>query len=303
MYSSSLKYLIGLGILFFPTESASQRVTIVRGFEGMRNYVVAAQSETNPDLAALFRDHVVNPYWDSCAQGARYESLVTSAIDTPIEDLAELSKAVETIDTSGVEALIADALEDASSLLPGGPTTVCVFAADPKETFILEAMNGVTGFSPGAGRIWLQIYPGGGWLDEVAAAVAHEYHHSVSFEMDAQNPSRPIDLLDSILLEGRADSFAALLYPEKSYPWTEALSPEQEHDLWNIMQSQLRSTDEEIHNEFLFGSPDLPHWGGYTIGFHIVQAYLRGHPNVSVTDWTGMGAHELLEQSGYIGNH
>ena len=287
-----------LVLLMLPGPAASQQLDVVRGYEGMRSYAMAARAQSSPDLGALYKEHVVDPYWRQCAAGTRYESLAAGAVASPIEDLEALLEAVDLIRGSDIERRVEEGFTSAARLLPGGPTTVCLFAADPQDTFVRDVMNGVSGFSPGAGRIWLFAHSESAWRDEIASALAHEYHHSVSLESDGEDPPA-IDLLESILLEGRADSFALLLYPEKSFPWIEALTPAEEQDLWRRMEPQLGTTDEAIHSEFLFGGQEIPRWGGYTIGFRIVQAYLRGHPDVPVERWTRLGAHALLEQSGY----
>jgi len=107
--------------------------------------------------------------------------------------------------------------------------------------------------------------------------------------------------VDYLVFEGRADSFARLVYPEMAAPWTEALVPAQEARYWQAMQPYLDTTSVETHRRFMFGGGgyQVPRWTGYTIGFHIVQSYLQGHPDVGVDEWTAMDAHDLLAESGY----
>jgi uncharacterized protein YjaZ len=163
-------------------------------------------------------------------------------------------------------------------------------------------MNGVLGSNVGAGKIWLEIYPNGAWLNWIPYTVAHEYHHRVWLDQhDGQ--LQTADLLDSMVLEGKADSFARLLYPDRHAPWTEALTPEQELNQWQAMQKYLNARSDATQQKFMFGglvgNNDVPLWTGYTIGFHIVQSYLQKHPDVTVDEWTMLNAHDLLDQSGY----
>ena len=100
----------------------------------------------------------------------------------------------------------------------------------------------------------------------------------------------------------RADSFARLVYPDLNPPLTDALSIEQEAEVWEVMQDQLDTTNYAIKRRFMFGGGrSVLRWSGYTIGFHIVQAFLRRHPEASVDKWTTMDAHDIYSESGYDG--
>jgi len=48
------------------------------------------------------------------------------------------------------------------------------------------------------------------------------------------------------------------------------------------------------------GTEGVPHWAGYTIGFQIVQSFLKGHPELNVSQWTAIPANELLMQAFYV---
>jgi uncharacterized protein YjaZ len=57
----------------------------------------------------------------------------------------------------------------------------------------------------------------------------------------------------------------------------------------------------ELHRRFFFGGENTstPANTGYTIGFNIVQAYLKARPGVSFSELAGKDAIEILEASGY----
>ena len=85
-------------------------------------------------------------------------------------------------------------------------------------------------------------------------------------------------------------------------PWTDALTPEQETAAWEVMQPYLETTGIDTVDSFLFGRrDDVPTWAGYTIGFHIVQAFLQKTPEASVPSWTALDSREMLTRSGYSG--
>ena len=278
------------------TTASSQAFRVIPAYEGMAAYVEAARSAPNADLAALFQEHVVDPYWEACAEGGEYIRLAEAATAIPIADLDQLAGAVRALRDANVELLVRDALEEAARLLSGPDTTVCLFAAAPDHTFVRDEMGGVTGMTVGSGKIWIQIFPEGKWTDWVPYTVAHEYHHSV---WTNRNPGTTLDLVDYLIFEGRADTFAHSLYPNVIAPWTVALTAEQEVEQWQAMEQNLGTTSLPIQRRFMFGSAEVPRWTGYTIGFQIVQAYLEKHPAATVDEWTELDAHDLLEASDY----
>jgi uncharacterized protein YjaZ len=164
-----------------------------------------------------------------------------------------------------------------------------------------DEMVGVYGFTTNAGKILLFIEPlQDGWKGWVPYVVAHEYHHGVWADRHYDG-SRRYTLIDYLVFEGRADSFARLLYPDKVAPHTEALTPKQEAEQWQAMQQELDSTSLQTLRRYMFGLGEVPLWSGYTIGFHIVQSYLANHYTASVREWTALEASELLKGSGYTG--
>ena len=47
------------------------------------------------------------------------------------------------------------------------------------------------------------------------------------------------------------------------------------------------------------GSEGIPRWTGFTIGFNIVQSFIKNHPNVRIDYLTDMDANEILAASNY----
>jgi uncharacterized protein YjaZ len=280
-----------------------QSFTIVSAYEGVAEYVEVSQSEPDPDLEALFRKYVVDPYWEDCASGGEYDLLAEEVFEAPIRDLDSLTEEARLLRSSGVEEIVEEALHRVSTFLPGPDTTVCIYVLDPHDTFARNYMHGVSGRTVGSGKILIQVSPHDDWRDWVPYSVAHEYHHSVWTSRHFEGYEGQ-DLVDYLIFEGRADSFARLVYPDLNPPWTDALSIEQEAEVWEVMQDQLDTTNYAIKRRFMFGGGrSVPRWAGYTIGFHIVQAFLRRHPEASVDKWTTMDAHDIYSESGYDGRH
>ncbi|MEL6760637.1 MAG: DUF2268 domain-containing putative Zn-dependent protease, partial [Myxococcota bacterium] len=147
---------------------------------------------------------------------------------------------------------------------------------------------------------WLESVELGDWLANVDYTTAHELHHA-AWQRRSGRGDKPPSLLELIVSEGRADTFATTMYPGALRPWSRALSATQEAEVWGRMTESLNSTDPSVVWSYVFGSKDkdIPKYSGYTIGYRIVQSYLDQHPRSSVQTWTYMDAEDLLRESRY----
>ena len=296
--------IIGIAVSIPSLFNSCQRrpgYKFITGYEGMASYIEAARSHPTADVDSLYR-HFMMPYWKECCEGGEYAKYFKDRFFKPIHDLDSLDYAIQMLRDSKIEQVFEQTLLRITRLLPGPEVTVCIFALDPRRTFVREFMHSVTGFCPGSGRIVLYAYSEKDWLQWFPLMLAHEYHHNVWTHHQAHQDKSFLDtfgLLDNILLEGRADSFAKIVFPDMKSAHTTALSKEQEAEQWKSMQSFLDDTSDVIHSKYMIGGDGIPLWTGYTIGFNIVQSYIQNHPNASIDDWTYMDAYELLASSKY----
>jgi uncharacterized protein YjaZ len=80
--------------------------------------------------------------------------------------------------------------------------------------------------------------------------------------------------------------FDGAAFPGLPDPWDNAISPGQECALWNKAQSsQLGSPFD--YDQWMFGGDGVPHWTGFTIGYHLVRDYLTRHPG---TSWAALNS-------------
>ncbi len=279
-----------------------QSFTVVPVYEDMLAYIKAARALDKPDLDALLKTYVIEPNWEECA-GDEYLPPPGSIFDEPIQDLDALEETIRLLQESNLERIVLAALQKSSRKLEGADTTVCIIAADPSNWFIHEKMNGVNGWTFGAGKIILQVNPVPGWKTWVPYIIAHEYHHSVWTDRYYRTDDHE-SLIDNLIFEGKADSFAHIIYPDIDVPWVNALTAEEERDQWEKILSQGETTNSIVKTRFMVGGDeDTPTWTGYTIGFHIVQSYLRSHPQADIDTWTAVPPQEMVEESGYQGGY
>lgn len=67
------------------------------------------------------------------------------------------------------------------------------------------------------------------------------------------------------------------------------------------MQEYLSGNDGAVYQRFFFGdeASGKPAHTAYTIGYHIVQAYLRKNPPRTIFNLMNIEAQEILDESGY----
>ncbi|GAA0501845.1 hypothetical protein GCM10008986_31720 [Salinibacillus aidingensis] len=161
----------------------------------------------------------------------------------------------------------------------------------------MKWMKGVSGIAWNKDFILIQIAPP--FFDEnsLKNTVAHEYHHSVFFENNDNSSS--LTLLEEVMLEGRADTFARLMYPSTETPWSDFSSQHLEETTWKAFRENLNSTDASIKDDFFYGnsSRGIPDRSSYKIGNKIMDRFIQKNPDVSIAEWTEMSADEILNKS------
>ena len=115
-----------------------------------------------------------------------------------------------------------------------------------------------------------------------------------------QKSQEPETLLDAMVAEGIADTFALELCPDLDPPWTHALTPEAEESVWPKVRRRLAVSDTSEIRRVLFGDNDrIPVWTGYTIGHKIVRGYLELQATARPSSLAGLTARTIFEASGY----
>ena len=278
-------------------------VTVIPLFEGQQAYIDAARAHPPQSLASLWQQYVIEPWWPLWGEGQFNEARVRENVSSPVLDLNGLQRVLSALQAAGVEAQVQAIYEHITRYLPSAlpERAVALLALDPADTAVSERMGGVVGECVGD-NILLRVNPVEGWLDWLKYTLAHEYHHaSWGYHHYALKGRQGWQLLDALITEGEADSFARLLYPHLSPNWISALTPEQELEQWEALRPLLSSSDSALYPRFMFGDAVTPPGTGYTIGYHIVQAYLRRHPAEIVSEWLDHDPQAILAGSGYDG--
>ena len=212
----------------------------------------------------------------------------------------------------GGEALnIAAARFDSlSDRIPFDQITGWLVLADPARSNPLE--RGYTGatdwFNPRfIGQFW---EPNEHNLPRLPGLVAHEMHHLIRLRTFPFNP-QGTSVADYIVLEGTAESFAASLFGEQAVGYFITEFDQAEFEAARrLIGAGLQATGFDVIRSYIFGDAlaeragftalgGMPTYGGYAIGYHVVQAFLR-RSGRSIEEATFLPAGEIVTGSGFF---
>ncbi len=272
-------------------------LNVISAYRGVLDYVQAARKAPRAAWQRLWAELVLDPYWDQWAAGEFNEERTRQELSRPEEDLDGLERVARGLAISRVEDVVRAAYEKISRMLPchDDPVAICILPCDPVNA-------GVVGTCVGGNTLLTVSTEKPDWQDWIGYVLAHERHHSAwGYHYYFITHGNRRDLLISLISEGSADAFASRLYPSLKPDWLNALTPEQESAQWAAMLPLLDVPDPEyaLHRRFFFGEGQTPASTGYTIGYHIVQAYISRHSDQSVSDWTQCPPEVILAESGY----
>jgi hypothetical protein len=195
-------------------------------------------------------------------------------------------------------ALTGRALDRIDALLPGPKTIITVSYGRPDKLIPQAGANGYT--NPLNGHIMVAFGPTAQasvgkaltlWLPR---ALSHEVDHSVRI---LAGPGFGPTLLPQIISEGISSAFDEAAFPGPPNPWDNAISQSQQCSLWRKAKPQLGYTG--LYDLWMFGGYRVPHWTGFTIGYHIITDYRSRHPHLSWAALTTASPTTILAGSHY----
>ncbi len=234
------------------------------------------------------------------------------------DQVAEIAALLKTMDEAnawetGQEAAATAAARFATyaDRLPFDTFEGWLVLADPAR-FASDPQRGYTGatdwFAPRyIGQFW---QPNRHNLPKVAGLVAHEMHHLVRFRVFPFNP-QTTTVADYIVLEGLAESFAASLFGAETIGFFVTEVAEAELDAAKtLIAAGLQRAGFNVIRSYIFGDAlaetngyeplgGMPTFGGYAVGYHVVQAFLR-RTGLSVEEATFVSADEIVAESEFF---
>lgn len=232
------------------------------------------------------------------------------------EDLIEIPDALRKLEAAdawrvGARALAEGAarFEPYADRIPFDTVTGWLILADPARSNPIG--RGYTGSIDWTQPRFIAQYdtPNDYNLPRLPGAVVHELHHLIhlsQFPWDMTGTS----VADYIIHEGMAESFAASLYGEEVVGYYVAdFNDEELETATNIIRDGLDKTGFDVIRSYIFGDylaekgglrkVGMPDYGGYAIGYRVVQAYLE-RTGKTVEEATFFSPDKVIRDSGFF---
>ncbi len=231
-----------------------------------------------------------------------------------VTEIRELLGTLETAEawTNGREALAeaAGRFTPYQDRIPFDTVEGWLVLADPARSNALE--RGYTGATDWTaprliGQFWqpneynLRCLPG---------LMAHEMHHLIRLQAFPWDMMK-LTVADYIVLEGTAESFATAVFGEDvlGYYVTEA-DETTAATARQLIGANLQATGFNVIRGYIFGDElaeqwgfqpagGMPTYGGYAVGYHVVQAFLQ-RSGLTIEEATFLPADEIVAGSGYF---
>ncbi len=144
--------------------------------------------------------------------------------------------------------------------------------------FIHEKLGGVSGFCEWENEITLIINPNSNWKENFDFSFGHELAHSLSkFYKNEKS------LGSWLIFEGIAEHFQKNEITGKKSAIVESITKEKAMEIFEEIKPHLNEETEELHRELFYGTGRYPLWAGYSIGYYLLEKYLKSH-NLDVLD-------------------
>lgn len=233
---------------------------------------------------------MISVYWDKLCCYAPFD--LGDRKPKAITNIETLKKQCELLKNLNIGALKAE-FERVASILPNyddDPIMVVIFPSDHENVNVNEKQNGVVGTSL-FGNMLIQVNPLiAGYEAWIKYVFAHEYHHTVwgNYWFMLHGGELQNKFIDSLAIDGEADSFALELYPALRPQWLFGLSKEELIDIWEKKYKEIVTDTEVDYVSYMFGNEEteIPWCAGYAVGYMLVQKYLQ---------ITGQSVKEILE--------
>ncbi|MCM3279163.1 DUF2268 domain-containing protein [Exiguobacterium sp. MER 193] len=270
-------------------------LTIVPLYTQYQQYLNASLESTDSEESKQnFKKYVL----DYIGEVGEEEKIDTSRLKTDFnlkstphkqQLLKQLDKLIEQHEE--IKEIIASTYADSNQILPKKKSTVFIAPYNPEFFYDSEPLKGV-----GAAAYkdaFILFLDTDFDKDVLAYSTAHEYHHLILRDQNKYNLS---SILESIIIEGKADAFADRIVKGVSPPWHVQLDDAtMEHIASRVNDYETSFTDFVVGNS----QKDIPRWSNYILGKDVLHDYLTAHPELSIPEWTFKEGHEILEEYKY----
>ncbi|WP_342756625.1 DUF2268 domain-containing putative Zn-dependent protease [Kineothrix sedimenti] len=277
-------------------------ISIIPVYKNLDGYIADVESKVD-SVEILWDKYAIDPYWETLCQYAPYD--LTDRKPKPVTNIPTLKKQIELLNKINLTKLKDEFIKIALALpnYDDDPIYVAIYPLSDDNSSIKELQNGVVGAST-FGNMLININPlANDFKDWIPYVFAHEYHHTVwgNYWYALHGGELDIQFINSLLIDGEADSFALSFYPQLKPKWLFDLSESSEQILWKRHYSKIILKQNVDYSKYMFGDKksQIPWCAGYTVGFRIVQKFLIKNPDITFRKLVEMRPFDIYEGSGY----
>lgn len=253
------------------------KIDVINTYKEIEKYIERVEGGEAPE--ACWEEEVISKYWEKLCCYAPFD--LSDRKPKAITDTVTLKKQCELLEKIDIEALTRE-FGRVASILPNyddDPITVVIFPSCNDDTSVNEKQNGVIGTSL-FGNMFIQVNPlVEGYEDWIKYVFAHEYHHTVwgNYWFMLHGGELENKFIDSLVIDGEADSFALQLYPNLKPQWLFGMSEAEICDIWEKKYKDIAESTEADYVSYMFGNEEMgiPWCAGYAVGYMLVQKYLQ----------------------------
>ncbi|WP_432651808.1 DUF2268 domain-containing putative Zn-dependent protease [Huintestinicola sp.] len=253
------------------------KIEIINTVNESLKYIEAVFSGQDKEQA--WENIVVAPYWEKLFCYAPFD--LSDRKPAAVMDMTALKRQAEIMQSIDIGKLEKE-FERVTKILPNfddDPITVVLFPSDNGDITVNEKQNGVVGTSL-FGNLYIKINPLiDGYEDWIKYVFAHEYHHTVwgNYWYVLNGGKLDGSFINSLFIDGEADSFALEMYPSLKPLWIFGLSEDDKRFLWEKHYKNIVNETNVDYDKYMFGSEedDIPWCAGYAIGYMLVQNCLK----------------------------
>jgi len=127
----------------------------------------------------------------------------------------------------------------------------------------------------------------------IPETIYHEMSHVARWNTTGYG----LSLLDAIITEGLATVFADEQWSDYEAPWAHS-SKKEIISLLNIFKQRDKKKDDFYnHEEWFYGTDNLPRWIGYKIGFHVIKSFRKNNRDISWSKIMEMTSDRIVKMS------
>ncbi|MDF1549036.1 MAG: DUF2268 domain-containing putative Zn-dependent protease, partial [Bacteroidales bacterium] len=227
-----------------------QRFEILSTQAIFENYL--KECDNYKDFKKASKKLIFKPIEKEILNGAEASFMINS-IKIPYEPTDNLKKQVDNLKSNESIKLIEKALYSITDSIPGPNTKIILL---PTSSLIQEYLDKYNlpgyGVAIGSGKIIIALnQTADNWKDFLSFGLAHEYHHSTWISRNWITSD--FTLLEYLVFEGRADSFAKSINDSVEVHSTKYITKEQENFVWNLVKPDLDKKGTERLTNVMYG--------------------------------------------------